>query len=176
MREIVYQIDRDDRIDHVNEEWDRFAAENSGEAALSHRVLGRSIWHFVGDAQTRLLYQHILLRVREGRCATFEFRCDSPARERLLSMSIAALPELRIELRTRLVSTRPRTPPGLLQDGRRQSGELLCVCAWCTRVRVAAEWLDPEQATKLLRLFAQGDLPGLTHGICPDCLARLYPD
>jgi hypothetical protein len=51
--------------------------------------------------------------------------------------------------------------------------ELLVRCAWCERVKVDDEWVEAAevQAMRLVR-----DAPERhSHGICPDCFAKLTP-
>jgi hypothetical protein len=53
------------------------------------------------------------------------------------------------------------------------SGSAILVrCAWCERVKVGDEWVSAEvQAMRLSR----DDIEHHSHGICPDCFAKLTP-
>jgi hypothetical protein len=42
-------------------------------------------------------------------------------------------------------------------------------CAWCGRYRVHGEWVDGPQVTAHLMPAADD----VSHGICPDCIAKL---
>lgn len=46
---------------------------------------------------------------------------------------------------------------------------LLSVCAWCRRIREEGEWLPLERYIEKRNLR-------LTHGICPECAARHFPE
>jgi hypothetical protein len=51
--------------------------------------------------------------------------------------------------------------------------ELLVRCAWCERIKTGDEWADAAevQAMRLTRDAAERH----SHGICPDCFAKLTP-
>jgi hypothetical protein len=51
--------------------------------------------------------------------------------------------------------------------------ELLVRCAWCGRIKTEDEWADVAQvlAMRLTRDSAERH----SHGICPDCFAKLTP-
>ena len=52
------------------------------------------------------------------------------------------------------------------------SHELLVRCAWCERIKRGDEWVDAE--VQAMRLTP--DAPEHhSHGICPDCFAKLTP-
>ena len=43
---------------------------------------------------------------------------------------------------------------------------IIVQCAWCKRFKVANEWMN----------FALPPGPGISHGICEDCLVRVQPE
>ena len=51
--------------------------------------------------------------------------------------------------------------------------ELLVRCAWCERVKHGDQWVDVAevQAMRLMRDTSERH----SHGICPDCFAKLTP-
>jgi len=53
------------------------------------------------------------------------------------------------------------------------ASELLIRCAWCERIKTGDEWADVAevQAMRLTRDPAERH----SHGICPDCFAKLTP-
>jgi len=54
---------------------------------------------------------------------------------------------------------------------RHQDCTLVVRCAWCDRVRVAPdEWVEQNDEVE-----AHAFLGRASHGICPDCLARVKP-
>ena len=77
--DIVYRLNAEDVLVHVNEAWAEFAAANDAPDLLPKRVLNRPLWAFVCDETTAHLYREILRRARTGLPASFNFRCDAPA-------------------------------------------------------------------------------------------------
>jgi hypothetical protein len=53
------------------------------------------------------------------------------------------------------------------------ASELLVRCAWCERIKVNDEWVEVAevQAMRLTRHSPERH----SHGICPDCFAKLTP-
>jgi len=76
----AYQIDENDIIVRLSDNWPAFAKANyADELCNPANVVGVSLFDFISDAQTRQLYRAVLARVREtGREAIFPFRCDLP--------------------------------------------------------------------------------------------------
>jgi hypothetical protein len=172
---ISYRVDAADRIEAVSESWSVFARENWGEALLPPSILGRSLWDSISDPTTREIYAALLARVRGGRGPVhFQFRCDSPAIRRLLDMRITRLPDGAVEFSTTPVSLEPRTPVAVLDPLARRSAAFLVSCAWCARLRVTeGEWVEVEEAMRILDPFEQQVMPRLSHGMCPDCFAAM---
>lgn len=51
--------------------------------------------------------------------------------------------------------------------------ELLVRCAWCGRLQIGGEWLRLEAIGSGQMRIAEGVVRRSTHGICPDCFARV---
>ena len=64
--DVVYVLDESDAIATVNDSWTAFARANGGEALLPPAIIGRSVWDYIADPTTRLLYRRIFERVRTG--------------------------------------------------------------------------------------------------------------
>jgi hypothetical protein len=45
-------------------------------------------------------------------------------------------------------------------------------CAWCRRLRLGETWLDLADVSRATRRRAEA-VRNASHGICPDCLARV---
>lgn len=167
--EVVYRVDAQARIVFVNGEWDRFALANDGGEVASDRVLGRRLWDFIADVNTREIYRHALDRARAGRPVRFTFRCDSPDCRRLLEVSVGRGPEETVEFRVRTLSEEAGPAQPLLRTASPRSGELVRMCGWCKRVFVGGGWADLEEAAARLDLFKGDRAPAITHGICGPC-------
>lgn len=84
----------------VNEWWDSFAQENQGELLLASGILGRPLWEFISDMETRHIYRLLHRRVRsDGASIGISFRCDAPGRHRLLGLNISPLADECLEYR-----------------------------------------------------------------------------
>ena len=69
------------------------------------------------------------------------------------------------------LNRRARLLRAFVASTRRDRSFLPRRCAWCGRVEVDGEFVDPHE-------FLDGDMPSrlrerATHGICPDCLERV---
>lgn len=47
------------------------------------------------------------------------------------------------------------------------------ICSWCKKMDAEGEWCELDEAARRLSLFERGDLPLLSHGMCPDCHASI---
>lgn len=173
--EISYWIDADDAVEAVSDSWTSFALENRGRDLVPPPVLGRSLWDSIGDETTRSIYAALLDRVRRGLGPVhFQFRCDAPAMRRLLDMRMAAEPGGTVVFRTRPVMLEPRPSVALLDPSVRRTAVVQVSCAWCARLQVTmTEWLEVEDAMRILDPFNERARPRLSHGMCPECFSAM---
>ena len=178
--EIVYRLNAQDEIVYVNEEWSEFAAANDAPDLLAERVLNRPIWDFICDETTEHLYREIVRCVRAGQSARFNFRCDAPARRRLMEMNVAGLDGGAVQFETRTIRVDERPRQELLDRYAPRAGGMLRICGWCKRMDIEGErWGELEEAVNTLRLFEYKALPQITHGMCNQCfddIARKLAD
>ena len=63
---------------------------NEGELLFPPEVVGRRLWDFIEDLETRHIYQLLHERVRtRGGPVRLSLRCDAPEHRRLLELSIS---------------------------------------------------------------------------------------
>jgi hypothetical protein len=167
--DIVYRVNREDRIEYVNDAWEQFANDNEGDAFASASVLDQSLWNFISDQTTRDIYRSMMRSARDGSVVNFTFRCDAPALRRELRMHVEAREAQSVEFRTETVRTEVRESQALLDPATPRNQELLRSCSWCRKVWVEDEWVEVEVAVERLQLFHAERLPELTHGICEPC-------
>jgi hypothetical protein len=176
MPQLEYWVNAEDQISSVNDEWLAFAEANEGMGLLPPGILGRSLWEFMSDMETRHIYGLLHTRVRTRELPVrLCFRCDGPERRRLLQLDI--LPERDDELlyRVRTLKQEPRAAVPLLDPQRPRQSSFVSMCGWCKRVAVAPRnWLEVEDAVAALALFAQPRPPQLTHGVCEECKDSLW--
>ncbi len=166
---IKYRLDSDDRIVGVNDEWDHFANQNSGDEVLSAKVMNRPIEDFIDDPETRDFYSRTIDKVRNGNMSIFQFRCDSPERRRLLEMRVELTDEGLVEFTSRPIWIQERSREVLFDASAPRTSAMLRVCSWCNRIFVNGSWIEAGET----RLIDGPDVPSLTHGVCEDCNANL---
>ncbi|MCE9615974.1 MAG: PAS domain-containing protein [Lentisphaerae bacterium] len=171
----IYRIDASYRIVAVGGSWAEFALANGGDNLLPDDVLGRPLWEFVTDDNTRHLYRMLIDRVVHTRVAvSIPFRCDSPDKRRFMQMSIAPHATALCEFTSRMVRVETRPPQVLLADQERPRMGTIRICSWCKSVEVAASrWEEIEEAARQMEFFAAASLPFVTHTICPKCNERI---
>lgn len=170
---VVYRIDAKDRLEYVNDAWDAFARANEGESLVGERVRMTSLWDYLSDGPTRQVYGDLLSRVRSGKRARFQFRCDSPAMRRLLSMQMITLGFGAVEFSVTALKLEPRAPQALLDPRAPRGDRLIRICAWCKKAHVEGAWLEIEEAVAKTDWLRQPVLPQLTHGMCEACESRM---
>jgi hypothetical protein len=175
-REFIYRIDPHDRIVFANENWYDFARENGAKTLDAHAVIGRSLWDFIGDPETRHLFGILLQKVRDkGGSVTFPYRCDSPDYRRFMELKILLQPGHEIEFRSRILRLEQRDRVRLMEEDMARTREFLVMCGWCKKVRMpGSRWVEVESAVQELNLFGAPRLPRVSHGICESCSAAFH--
>lgn len=137
--------------------------------------LGRSLWDFVAGEEMKKLQRMLVRRVRgEAGCVELPFRCDGPDVRREMDIRIASSSAGRlVRFSGTLRSEQIREFQPLLDSQAERGDDLVEMCGWCDRFRVAGEWVEVEEAAARLRLFQRGTPPAISHGICPDCTEML---
>jgi hypothetical protein len=115
----------------------------------------------------------MLLRRVRGELGSVElpFRCDGPGVRREMDIRIASQAAGRFVLfsaRLRAEERREQFQPLLATDVPRGE-DTLTMCGWCDRFLVGGEWVEVEEAAARLGLFRRGELPAISHGVCPEC-------
>jgi hypothetical protein len=123
----------------------------------------------------RKLQRMVVRRVRDrAEGVTLGFRCDGPQVRREMEIEIVPSSSRRlVAFRTRTRGEQPRKPQALLDASAPRDKDTIEMCGWCDRFRVGEEWLEVEDAASRLDLFLRGEVPTITHGVCPQCSAGL---
>ncbi len=161
-------------ITYCNSAWDRFARENGGGAkTLRRNIISRNLLDFVA-ADLKGYYAELFARSRAlGQPVDHDYECSSSQVFRLYRMQIyplepgrgfVVLNSLRVE---RGHDRTARDPDDAIY---RDSAGLMHMCANCRRTRRAHE---PE-AWDWVPAHLDGELPGVSHGVCPMCLEYYY--
>lgn len=168
---ITYHLDRHDRIVYIGDGWQAFADENKAGELTRERVVGRSMYDFISNKESRHLYELIVQRCREQRLTmNIPFRCDAPDKRRFLNLEISPLADGGLAFVSCIKREEPRSPVALLDREADRSDELIVICSWCKQVRLDENrWVPVEEAVAQLGLFNARLLPRLSHGMCETC-------
>ncbi len=170
-KEIAYEIDGNDRFVHVNKEWDQVAHVNHASELLGHVIVQHSLWDFIVDRETRMIYGMMLERVRKFlETISFSYRCDTPTQRRFMQMELQPRENDSVRFVSQVVrkEDRPYTP--LLDPLVVRSKEFITICSWCKQVELAdGRWVEVEEAVEAMKLFHAVELPQLSHGMCASC-------
>jgi hypothetical protein len=173
-----YVINADDVITRVNSDWEAFARENGAEG-LPASAIGTWLWQHFGGMEVKHLYRALLDRVREsGVKAEVPFRCDSPGTRRFMSMAVEPLDEGAVLFSTWTVREEDRPPVEILApaDAQEEGAEVV-MCAWCKKVDSGESgWAEVEEALGRLEVLNRDHPPRITHGVCPECRARVIAE
>ena len=168
-----YELDGENRVVDVGPGWDEFALENDSPGATRDHVVGRPLADFIDGAQTRSLLETVLDRVRSSDAPVeLPFRCDAPAVRRFMTLSGAPTENGGVRIRTRLLAEGQRDTVPLMERAGDRRRDRVRMCSWCNRIATGPDvWLEAETAAERLGLFLDREVPSVTHGICPRCLA-----
>ncbi|MFP4381908.1 MAG: PAS domain-containing protein [Candidatus Sumerlaeia bacterium] len=168
----VYEVDAEDKITSVSDNWEPFARENAWlQGTCRKNIIGQSMWSFIHDPETRMIYKYMHEAVRSGKkIGPIPFRCDSPRERRYLELIMRPLDDGHIEITSRIVKTEKREYMPLLEKERENSDERLRICSMCKKIATdEGEWLEIEDYVSRFALFERDTLPTLSHSLCPDC-------
>ncbi|MEO6003802.1 MAG: hypothetical protein ABIZ04_04615 [Opitutus sp.] len=176
MSQIVYRIDREDRLVHVNEAWTTYANANADGADVTPtRLLGRRLWESIADQTTEEIYRRIVTTVRSGKLVRFHYRCDAPAYRRLFEMRVELGSSDEVVFTSSLVDEQQRDTITVLEHGRPRGETMIRICSWCQRLGTAdGAWVALEKGLETEGLLAAERLPQITHVICKECSARMH--
>lgn len=174
-RHFEWSIDSDDRIVSVNDAWLAFAEENEPYFADPMVIVGRPLWEFVTDVQTRRIYTLLIERLRRTRePLTVPFRCDSPGCRRFMEVTLSPDGDGGVRFVSRMLHQEHRPEVEWMASSHLVTERLLTLCSWCKKIKLPGnEYVEVERAIERLDLFGELTLPQFTHGCCPQCLESM---
>ncbi len=115
---VIYALDRDDRLAHCNQAWDRFALENNGAAALRKYHLTHCIFDVI-PASLTAFYSELHKSVRTTRKErTHTMECSSPVLLRRFYMSVRPFGESGLLIVNTLLEETPHSLESQEAEGR----------------------------------------------------------
>jgi PAS domain S-box-containing protein len=105
-----YEVNAQDLLTAVSDDWNVFALENDGAQCVADRVLGRPLAGCISGEGVQQNMQSMLDRAREtGKPQVASYRCDSPAELRTMEMQLLPSPDGRVRVVHRVLSREPRS-------------------------------------------------------------------
>jgi hypothetical protein len=170
-RTFDYQLDPQDTIEWVSEDWLAFARENGAAGLELKAVLGKQLWEFIADEPTRQLYRNVFTMVRAtDQPKVVPFRCDSPTLRRFMRLEVRHRPSCGLDLKSILVRAEPCERQGLLDANTRLSNDRVTMCSCCKFLLIEPlGWLSLAEANRLQQLDREGKRPQVRYDVCPSC-------
>ena len=173
----LFRIDRENRVEAVNHEWDGIAPIIEGQRLLAQLDGGKQFKDCFDDVSIRFLFKSLVERARLGQGATFDYRSDTAEQRRWYTMEIESPDGEIVEFRSREKKTEPMRL-------RRENAEeatleefFVRLCSWCQKVAVPPDdWLPVEAAMEILDAMGGDRFPQVTHSICPCCQKNLIAE
>ena len=172
-RSVIYSIDAKDRIVDVDKAWARFAEDNGGNPDPS-AVIGHCLWDFIVDEGNRNLYRCMVQAVRERVSPLhIPFRCDSPAVERHMTMTIApgSLGEIAFICTLHYSFDRAPRPTG----GIRSEAATIVECDGCHRLWTKRGWRNCWDIITAGELTIDDRPINVLHTRCAACSPQRLP-
>ena len=172
---LSWHVDSADRIVAIEGPWEEVAAAYQAVELTKARVIGTSWREHVADAEIKLLWDALFYQARAGWPVEVSLRCDTPSLAREFGLSLRQQSPTVTVAESKLKWERPRSHTASGHVAPTTTGQCLKICSWCKAVCVPpSRWVDAMQAVNEFRLFDDGVLPQISHGMCPACASRLY--
>ncbi len=174
--DVLFFLDRELRIAQCNRGWDRFAAANGGVGISRMEIQGRNIFEFIPDALVRFYHDKYSEALRTGLWIGFDYECSTPDVFRLYHMALRAIETSGLlVVNSHLEGHRAPSSPAqesLADSSYSSPGGYITMCAHCRRTRR----LESRDTWDWVPRFLRETGRKVTHGLCPRCIAYLYPD
>ena len=153
-----------------------------------HAAIGANLFDIVQGADVRGAYRTLHRAVWEGQLPTygFEYRCDAPAIERRMRMSLSLVrsagQSFAVLYHSIVISETPRVPLPLFAFGARpdrarpRHGPVVTLCSYCQRVAWPPASAPEERAwIEAAEFYRRGGREDaiVSHGLCDDCFQRV---
>jgi len=134
-------------------------------------IVGKNYFDFAYDKVLIDILKNIFDKVRiKKKVFSTTYRCDDYRFIRRFRLDIIPLNDDNIKLEHTLLEKKDRVKP---IDELGKSNKIFTMCAWCNKILCGNEYLEIDYAINELGLFETEGIPNFSHGICPECKAKL---
>jgi hypothetical protein len=180
---VAYLVALDGEILAIGESgWSTFSRENAAPWLTGAAVVGTSLFAAIAGDQIREAYRRMHVSVASGGRPEvgFQYRCDSPAMQRFMRMSIRPVPVDNLVLyQSQITAEIARPPLNLFAHAWRAEGyagvpaeAIVALCSFCHRVVWPIGAREPQQQWITVEDYYRRGGPSdiaVSHAICPDC-------
>ncbi|MTI23323.1 hypothetical protein E1176_20005 [Fulvivirga sp. RKSG066] len=165
-----YWLDEDNKIIDTNSYWNSFAMDNDGGKVLRDRVIGKHLFGYIADDNTRMLLDTLISRVRHTKKEmTRPYRCDSPQRKRFMEMKIIPQEDGKICVENRILREEELAERRDFKTVKNEKGQpFLKRCSVCNRVNDKTGWYEPDHP-HVSKYFTKGKPTFVAYSVCSDC-------
>jgi hypothetical protein len=172
---IAWDIDAEDRLCGFSHSWLSSTPPRERDELAPSRLLGRSMFAMIDDADLRTAYHAIYRHVRQRKqCIRFAYRCDTATERRSYLLQVAPGPAGGLRFATRLLARRQRAPQPGWDHSAGFPPAVWDFCSQCNQVAFPPlGWFELEEISTLALFHSRG-MARLRATICPRCLQDLY--
>jgi hypothetical protein len=169
--DVIYVLDRHDRIEYCNAAWDMFAFRNKGRKLEREKIVGSYCLHGVPDF-LRKFYEHAYHGVLcTQKPWEHDYECSSPTKYRLFHMRVLPLNRSHLLIENSLLverAHRRKSPVKVDEEYINRHGWII-MCAHCRRT----EHLDLEgkRQWRWVPSYLVTPPAPVSHGMCPTCIS-----
>ncbi|MET0009127.1 MAG: hypothetical protein ABW124_20415 [Candidatus Thiodiazotropha sp. 6PLUC9] len=168
----IYELDAENKICHVDGDWDEFLQANTDEhqnhdCLNSREVIGSKLETYVQDNTTRMLLYTVFEYVRRTQqTKALPYRCDSADQKRYMSMQIEPLVDAGLRVSHAHLRSEPLDPPVVIKPLTEAGRDVVWRCSICNRIESDQVWLEPDEAAQV---WSRQEF-NVAYTVCPVCM------
>lgn len=161
--DVIYQLDGQNTIVAINDDWIEFAMANGGESLVPENVIGKSIFQYICGEPTQMYFRVIAAHARLTRqTVSHRYRCDGEDVKRFMEMTITPLDNSALEVKHTILAEEPK-PLVKFVYASTNASRFIKRCSICNRVNLNEQWCEDSA------LNAPQDQVAVVYGVCEDC-------
>lgn len=164
--QVVYWLDKTDRIVNVNKAWDDFALANNGQSVTRDHVLGRNLRNFLTGDTTQMFMDLVLQKARSSsETITYPYRCDSPGLKRFMEMNVVPMGNDLLMLIHTCLREETMKPQLFIRPSQRNVR--VKRCSICNKINRGSYW---EEAWEGFHRLVERVWLEVLYDVCPTCV------